>query len=435
MRLRVFLGSTLVGHLDHDSTTNRFAFAYEASWLAADDSFPLAPALPLQPAPDVTADAHGQAVRIFFENLLPEGQALDDAAKVFSISKANVTGLLSRLGRETAGALRLLPLDDNEPAAPDTLRAVSREELSLRIRQRAEQPFSVWDHQVRLSIAGYQDKLAVYEDAEGSWHLADGPNLASTHILKPESVNKKIAGLPANELLCMRLAEAVGLSVAPVALCHVPEPVLQVTRFDRRLANGQVLRLPVIDGCQALGLAVGAKYERPYGSSRDVRDIRAGASLPQLFALLQRTARPLMERLGLLRWLIFQVLSGNTDAHAKNLSFFTGPEGLRLAPAYDLVCTRIYGAAVDGEYAMAIGDAFLSDELSAYEWLNFAESCGLPPALVKKEIARLAGQALAQLPKVSRVAVEEGADPGTIARIGEFVCREAERLQEMARRM
>jgi serine/threonine protein kinase HipA of HipAB toxin-antitoxin module len=79
------------------------------------------------------------------------------------------------------------------------------------------------------------------------------------------------------------------------------------------------------------------KYERPYGQSRDVADLRTGASYPRLFNLLRLSPTPARDRLNLPRWSLFQVLIGNTDAHAKNLSFYFGPQGLVLAPAYDLV--------------------------------------------------------------------------------------------------
>ncbi len=57
-------------------------------------------------------------------------------------------------------------------------------ELAQRIAERAQVPFAVWDGRVRMSIAGYQDKLAVYKEND-RLYLADG-ELASTHILKPE---------------------------------------------------------------------------------------------------------------------------------------------------------------------------------------------------------------------------------------------------------
>ena len=83
---------------------------------------------------------------------------------------------------------------------------------------------------------------------------------------------------------------------------------------------------------------------------------------------------------------------GNTDAHAKNLSFFCGPRGLHLAPAYDIVCTLAYAGngGLDDSFAMAIGDAFTPQELLPYEWAHFAHLCGLNPRLVARELKQLA---------------------------------------------
>lgn len=417
MRLNVFIEQTLVGVLEHEPQTNRFAFIYAPSWLDSPDRFALCPALPLLRPKGETLDSHSAAVRRFFENLLPEGHALDDVAAANKVSKANLVGLLVALGRETAGALRIHPTDATEAASPGApeadarpvRRMLTREELSQRIRARPHLPFVVWDGKVRLSIAGYQDKIAVYTE-QGRWFLVEGVSLASTHILKPEPVSFRLAGLTSNEFLCMRLARRIGLPVAEVELAQVPQPILVVTRFDRRIEGNVVRRLHVIDACQALGLASALKYERPYGDSRDVRHIRDGASMPHIFELLGMSPNPAAQRLQLLRWLIFQVLIGNTDAHAKNLMFFAGIEGLSLAPAYDLVSVLALEAApLESTYAMAVGDAFSSDELSAFEWANFAKGCRLTRRLVSNELSRLAQQTLKVLPEVEQEVLAAGA--------------------------
>jgi serine/threonine-protein kinase HipA len=218
-----------------------------------------------------------------------------------------------------------------------------------------------------------------------------------------------MAGMTGNEFLCMRLASLVGIEVASVRLTHLPEPVLIIERFDRITSSDfkTVERLHVIDGCQALGLSPAMKYEKPFGVSRDVKHIRDGASLPMLFKLLKLSSQPALDRLKLLRWVIFQVLIGNTDAHAKNLSFFYGPDGLRLAPAYDLVCAPAFASvALDDEYAMGIGDAFTLKELSPLEWAEFANQCGLSKKLVATELARLSKRVLSELNKLEALATE-----------------------------
>lgn len=85
MRLNVFIEQTLVGVLEDKPQTSRFAFTYAPSWLSSPDRFALCPALPLLRPEGETADSHSVAVRRFFENLLPEGHALDDVAAANAI--------------------------------------------------------------------------------------------------------------------------------------------------------------------------------------------------------------------------------------------------------------------------------------------------------------------------------------------------------------
>lgn len=440
--LAVWLDRERVGRLRFDAASNRFSFDYAPAWLADPRRYPLSPALPLEIPATATPDSHSAAVRQFFENLLPEGEALDHAAQANGISKANLVGLMLALGKETAGAIRIA-LDGadahGETPTADALREVAPAELSLRIRKRAELPFSVWDGRVRLSIAGYQDKIAVYE-RDGRWFLVDAagpaPALASTQIVKPQPQRPQLACLPDNEFFCMTLARGVGLDAASVRLVHVPEPILFVARFDRIERAGDpacVHRLHVIDGCQALGLSAALKYERPYGDGRDVRAIRDGASLPRLFALLEQGAQPAKDRLGLLRWAIFQVLIGNTDAHGKNVSFFCGLDGLRLAPAYDLVCVPALGdVQLSSTFAMAIGDAFAQSELTPFEWAAFAQACGLPRKLVAQQLQRLARQTLDALPACAAAALGAGADAEMIERIADCIAPVCERQLALA---
>jgi serine/threonine-protein kinase HipA len=397
-----WLDRALVGHLHHDPVLNRFAFDYDAAWSATPRAHPISPRLPLQRDPSQSDEWHSTEVRQFFENLLPEGEALDHAAQANGLARSNLVGLVIALGRETAGALRItVPGEAAQPLPEASLRALSPEELSRRIRQRNELPFSVWDGRVRLSIAGYQDKIAVLE-REGQWWLVDGPELASTVIVKPAPLRPALAQLPAIEHLCMALAAEVGLQVARTRLIHVPEPVLLVQRFDRIDRGAHVERLHIIDACQALGLPVALKHERPYGDAAAVKHLRGGCSLPRLFSLTALTPAPAAQRLALLRWLLFQVLIGNTDAHGKNVSFFCGPAGLSLAPAYDLVCLPVLDSAgLDFSYSMAVGDAFAEPELTPFEWASFGHQCGVPARLLSRELRRMAEAIVAALPVVA----------------------------------
>lgn len=425
MELEVFLGEQRLGLLAQ-APSGDFSFTYDDAWLTAPERFALSPYLPLPGEADTTrlpraAPEHSVVVRDFFQNLLPEGKNLDAAAAAARVSKGSLVGLLASVGAECIGALRILPKGARVPAT--SLRPVPREELSERIRERPDMPFSVWDGKVRPSIPGYQDKLALFVRGE-AWFLAEGA-LASTHILKPDPEPEIVGGLTSNEFFCMRLAAACGLEVANAQLLHLPQPALIVERFDRRIlpanehSGGPIMeRLHVMDGCQALGLPVEAKYERMYGNGEDVRHIRDGASLPHFFALQQLAPQPLVQRQKLLRWVIFQVLIGNTDAHAKNLSFFAGIGGVSLAPAYDLVSTfGMDRGIIEDDFAMGVGDAFRQEELSAYEWAVMAERCGLPKAQVAQELGRLADLVNEQMPAVIEDCLRQQADPVVLERI------------------
>lgn len=444
-RLDVWLDRERVGCLSHDAQTNRFDFSYAAQWASNPRSFAITPRLPLKADAAMTADARSAEVRQFFENLLPEGESLDQAARANGISKANLMGLMGALGRETSGAIRMVMAADDEPAAEasapkdaeEPLRLITPDQLSQRIRQRSAMPFSVWDGRIRLSIAGYQDKIAVYE-RDGCWYLVDGPRLASTVIVKPVPTRDHLAGLPGNEFMCMQLAARAGLPVARTRLVHVPEPVLLVQRFDRREDARRVQRLHVIDACQALGLSVSMKYERPYGDGVDVRNIRDGVTHRKLFGLLAHSPQPARDRQALLDWVMFQVLVGNTDAHGKNVSFFCGNAGLTLAPAYDMVCTRALGDPQLGDtYAMAIGDAFSEAELSPFEWASFAVECDLPIKLVARRLALLAARVAQALPGVAGDAREAGVPAqvvdGVAAQIANCCATQTEMAPRIAR--
>ena len=76
-----------------------------------------------------------------------------------------------------------------------------------------------------------------------------------------------------------------------------------------------------------------------------------------------------------MRW-SFNYLIGNNDAHGKNFSFLYHDDGARLAPLYDLVCTRAYPDLAD-EMAMKIGGERKPHRLTMKHWERFFQEAGL----------------------------------------------------------
>jgi serine/threonine-protein kinase HipA len=432
MQAEILIDAKVVGVLAHDSTSGLFSFEYDTSWQADSQAYALSPTLPLTKS-SASAEIHSAHVRQFFENLLPEGQALDNASSAFQVSKSNVMGLLLALGKETAGAISIRALGASNTVADSVLRLITNQELSARIKNRPEEPFEVWDGRIRLSIAGYQDKIAVFKQGNDLF-LVDGPPYASTRILKPEPVRETLRSLTSNEFFCMRLADQLKIPTSRVELVHVPEPVLLVTRFDRLEQTGKIKRIHVIDGCQALGLSSAFKYERPYGDSRDVKHVRSGASFSMLAKLIdQLSATPAAQRILLLKWAILQVLIGNTDAHAKNISFYCGSEGLAIAPAYDLTCSLVFkDRGLDDHLAMAIGDAFRIEDITPFEWAHFAQQCGIPKRLVARTLKDMSMMMMNAVTPVMNACVAEGADMCHLTTISELILRESARQLAMA---
>ena len=382
-----------VATLGYEPLNDRWSLDYEYDWVNTPDSFPLSPPLPLEPPAQGYAPG---AVKRFVENLLPEGRVLDISATTYHVSKSNIFGLINALGTETAGALRFWRSDQTPPSVvADAPREVTQAELSERLATRDAVPFVVWDGKVRMSIAGYQDKLQVYLDKpleDGGRMFLPDPPMASTHILKPDPRRPDMPHLVVNEHFCMSLARRMGLPVADVGILRAPKPLLVVTRFDRAVvesAEGPVVRrLHIIDAVQASDLPVTYKYERNFGNGEQVRNIREGVSFEVLFNRVEQTVNKAAARLAMLRWALFQFLIGNSDAHGKNFSFFARRQGLEPAPWYDLVSVMQY-PGIDHELAMAFGDAFTLKEVSAFALADFAKRCNLDRRLLKREALRM----------------------------------------------
>jgi serine/threonine-protein kinase HipA len=423
--LNVFDSTIRVGTVSYESLEERFSFQYSERWHRTADAYSISPHISI----DGTPAASG-TVRRFLENLLPEGRALDIVASTYRLTKNNLYGLIRELGQETSGALSFFA-DETPPARQSARREIRIEELEHRIEERERIPFAVWDGRVRMSIAGSQDKLAVYLDTDGRMYLVEG-ELASTHILKPEPADQRLSMLVANEHFSMSLARRLGLSAAPVSILRVPDPILIVERFDRAREAERVRRLHIIDACQALDLPVAYKYERNFGSGRDVRDIREGVSFERLFSIAQYAVEKAVTRLGLLRWALFQYLIGNADAHGKNVSFFCNSAGLGLAPHYDLVSVVQY-QELDHELAMAYGNEFRLEQIQPYDWAEFAARVNIPPRLLAREMIRMGRLAAEASSRQAAESAYVGEEKAFVARIAEFVGRQGAQMSDMAR--
>lgn len=355
IRLRVWANVRPMGWLGHEGGV--YFFEYDAQWLEQRGGFVLAPSFPRQ-----KERFTGEGVRTFFANLLPEGAALEDILNAIQSRDASPFEIVGRLGAELPGVLSVLP-EGQAPRIEQQYEPLSHEQLSKRLSERGEKPLLMSNPQATMSLAGAQDKIGLRFDPR-TGRISDSVGQSpTTHIFKPDTRLKAFQPSAINEYACMTLARAVKLPVPKVWLLRVPEAVYVVERYDRVMVAGNILGLHQIDGCQLLQVGSDWKYQRNAGL----------VSLPKLVAALrglQVTGRDLLE---LQRWVMFNYLIGNADAHAKNVSVLIDDAGYRLAPFYDLLCVQAYG---DKRLALFIGDEEEFDAVGAHSWEAFCKDCG-----------------------------------------------------------
>lgn len=432
-KLSLWMHKRHVADIGYDPLDDAWSLSYAEGWQEDPHAFALSPALPLK------EERKSASIRRFVENLLPEGRALDIAASTQGIAKSNIYGLIRALGAETTGAFRFLPQGEDgtvEPAQA-TSRVVSIEELDQRIAERNARPIMEWDGKVRMSVAGYQDKLLVFSDGQpgdAPMLLPDFP-LASTHILKPEPSDTRLTHMVANEHYCMTLAREIGLPAAPVGILRTPRPVLVVKRFDRAIrrdAGMWVERKHIIDACQASDLPASYKYERNIGSMGEAANYRDGVSFPMLFGLLRHVNRKAVAKLMMLRWALFQFVIGNSDAHGKNFSFNVQPSGLEAAPWHDLVSVAQY-PQFSHDMAMAYGDEFNLDAIKAFALADFAQRCGIDRQLLVRECRRMCEGIRKKATSSAESDVYDDDERAFVHRIAVFAVAQAERLEGLSR--
>ncbi len=170
------------------------------------------------------------------------------------------------------------------------------------------------------------------------------------------------------EYIGMKLAKAVGINVAEVQFSQLAKrDVLLVTRFDR----DKTYRRLMLSGLSLLDLnEMEARY----------------ASYPKLASIIREQFADPKENLEeLFRRLVFNILIGNTDDHARNHAAFWNGHTLTLTPAYDLCPQQRLGneetqamaiEGMDGNFstirnALSISHHFLLEKQQAKQIVAF----------------------------------------------------------------
>lgn len=334
----------------------RYVFSYTEKWLSKENAVPISISLPLAPG-----EFDEERSMSFFSNLLPESKIREKLAKSLRISEKDSYALLEVIGGECAGAISILPGGTSFSEHGD-YQEIPNDQLSDLLSSMSDQPLLAGNEGIRLSLAGAQDKLPVYYTGK-NFFLPRG-NKASTHIIKTP-ISDDYPHSVINEAFCMKLAKELGLPVPEVTVIrNEHESFYLIERYDRYPdSDGNIKRLHQEDFCQALAIPPEQKYQE-----------NGGPSLVDCFNLIsEHSSNPAVDKLSLLKWVMFNVLIGNADSHAKNLSFLYNESEITLSPFYDLLCTKVYPNLNDA-FSMKIGKKKDVRYLSVHDWKRLAES-------------------------------------------------------------
>ncbi|HDK1045836.1 TPA: HipA N-terminal domain-containing protein [Escherichia coli] len=223
-------------------------FKYAPEWLASRYARPLSLSLPLQRG-NITSDA----VFNFFDNLLPDSPIVRDRiVKRYHAKSRQPFDLLSEIGRDSVGAVTLIPEDETVTCpimAWEKLTEVRLEEVLTAYK--ADIPLGMIreENDFRISVAGAQEKTALLRIGN-DWCIPKGIT-PTTHIIKlpigeirQPNATLDLSQSVDNEYYCLLLAKELGLNVPDAEIIKAGRVrALAVERFDRRWNTERTLAM------------------------------------------------------------------------------------------------------------------------------------------------------------------------------------------------
>ena len=367
------------GHITGSSSQDA-VFAYDESYIASTAARAISLSLPV-----AKKNFDADATKTFFDGLLPEGFTRQCVADSIHASSDDYISILRELGSECLGAIQII--DEDKPAIKAGYTPLTIEEIRELAKEGAGKSAEIVVKS-HLSLTGASGKVGLYcDETSGNWYKPQG--LApSTHIVKQSHVRYK--NIVLNEQLCLLAAGKLGIEIPESFILQAQEgkvndeDVLFATRrFDRnfdkdsRIVDGlkTPYRLHQEDFAQALGIKSVDKYEK------------AGQGyLKRMFDLLQKhSSNPIEDSLKLWKRAVFNCIIGNTDNHIKNSSLIYGKDlsSIRLAPFYDVVCTKLYESSTD-EMSVSINGKQNINQITREDLAQEAKNCGLGSKIALK---------------------------------------------------
>jgi len=192
----------------------------------------------------------------------------------------------------------------------------------------------------QTTVTGVQPKLSLHLDNENG---SKEPKrftivgLWGAYILKPPTAN--FPQLPQVEDLTMHLAAIAKIKVVPHALIRMQSGNLAY--ITKRIDRINETKLHMEDMCQLTERLSEHKY---LGSYENIAK-----------TILKYSVNPGLDLVNFFELILFSFLTGNADMHLKNFSLICEPGvGIVLAPAYDLIATKLVNPADNEDMALTL---------------------------------------------------------------------------------
>lgn len=364
-----------VGSIEGESYRDA-TFSYSHEYINDNSNSPISISLPFS-----ETKFSPEKTKCFFEGLLPEGFSRKAVAKWIKVDEDDYLTILSVLGRECLGALKIIEEKEIDDVTGYELLSLKQvKELAEEGATKSTQILT----ETHLSLTGASGKVGLYYDEKNDrWYLPIG-DAPSTHIVKQSHV--RFSKIVQNEQLCMLTAKNIGINVPDSFIINVgnssdAEILYATKRFDRINNDTKLIdnlkvpyRLHQEDFAQAMGIPSSDKYER-----------EKKEYLRRMFDLIRQNATdPIVEQINLWTQICFNFLIGNTDAHIKNFSLLynSNLKGISLAPAYDIVSTRVYN--MTNEMSIYLGNEKYIDKMNRNTFIDALEDVGFSKKIAMK---------------------------------------------------
>ena len=345
----------------------------------------------------------------FFGGYAPDGNHRTEMAKHRDIDPNNLFGLLREFGGSIGGALTFRDPDEPPQYIP-RYEALDERTVAQRLQQAIEKHDLGIQDDSRSMLPGYQPKLLLARFG-ANWYEPHG-RAHSTHILKPE-LNSRPGSIH-NEYYSHELARHMGLSrFASEIITFGQTTFLAIERFDRVVTGETVSLIHQEDVAQALGL----DWRDPDAKFQD-NGFPANPARPSALRVAELTGTfpdAATATTEWLRQLVFHVLVGNNDGHAKNIGIIHQSHGTTVSELYDAVPNLFQPGRISWDMAMAVDGAFDHRKVSVERLVAEADSWSvLRRASIEATVAATVDGFIAAQ---AAVPVPAGVDHGVVERL------------------